>query len=103
MSKPNDTDAKKRKPWKPQIGPFIEPDKSDTKPHRVFQAVSFARSLLAEHTGQGAVGIAANYTEAAPSRIAYELGRALAFGWTDAALKEQFTSGLREGLKGGEK
>lgn len=103
MNKDTNTDTKKRKPWKPQIGPYIAADENDSKPHRIFQAVSFARSLLAEHTGQGAVGIAANYCQADPARIAFELGRAFAFGWTDAALKEQFTSGLRDGLKGGGK
>ena len=102
-SKPDTNDSKKKKPWKPQIGPFIESDKSDSKPHRIFQAVSFARSLLAEHTGQGACHIAGNYLQADPARIAFELGRAFAFGWTDADLKAQFTEGLRQGLKGGEK
>ena len=97
------TDTKKKKAWKPQIGPFIQSDTNDSKPHRIFQALSFCRSLLGEHTGQGAVAISANYCQADPARIAFELGRAFAFGWTDAALKEQFTEGLRQGLKGGEK
>jgi hypothetical protein len=100
--KPDATD-KKRKPWKPQIAPFIAADNADPKPYRVFQAVSFARTLCGEHTPQGAVAIAANYLQADPSRIAYELGRALAFGWQDEALKAQFTNGLRDGLKGGGK
>lgn len=94
------TDPKKRKPWKPQIGPFIAADENDTKPHRVFQAVSFARSIWHDNTMQGAAAIAANYLEADPARIAYELGRAAAFGWSDPALREQFTIGLREGLRG---
>jgi hypothetical protein len=102
MSKPDtDTNAKKRKPWKPQTSPFIAPDTSDAKPHRVFQAVSFARSLLGEHTPQGAVAIATSYCQADPARIAFELGRALSFGWTDSGLKAQFTDGLRDGLKNG--
>lgn len=103
MTAPAKTTPEKKRPWRPQIGPFIAADTNDAKPHRTFQAVSFARSLLSEHTGQSAVGIAANYCQADPARIAFELGRALAFGWSDTALKEQFTSGLREGLKGGGK
>jgi tellurite resistance protein len=50
---------------------------------------------------QAAVAIASNYLQADPERIAYELGRAAAFGWVDPQLKEQFTAGLRDGLKGG--
>jgi hypothetical protein len=93
----------KKKPWRPQIGPFIQKNESDSNPHRTFQALSFTRSMLHEQTGQGACRIASNYLEADARRIAYELGRALAFGWTDAELSEQFRNGLREGFNGGGK
>ena len=89
----------KKKAWRPQIGPFIQKNESDSNPHRTFQALSFTRSMLHEQTGQGACRIASNYLEADARRIAYELGRALAFGWADAELSEQFRNGLREGFK----
>jgi hypothetical protein len=93
----------KKKPWRPPIGPFIQADTSDEKPHRIFQALSFTRSMLHEQTGQGACRIASNYLEADVQRIAYELGRAMAFGWADADLSEQFRNGLRAGFNGGGK
>ena len=101
MSKP-DTKEKK-KAWRPQIGPFIQADNTDSKPYRMLNAVSFARTLAGEHTMQAAANLAATYLEVEPGKVAFELGRALAFGWNDSALAEQFKNGLRDGFKGGAK